>query len=528
MRGFEILNKTGKADLITKIKDELSNKQFERVSTNSYSIVFGAGKSNSELIVRQFLLAKSLGTEFNKSILLAISSSNKRIFHPLPYEWRCVLENHGFRADTWMNKLVWFRFLIFYFLVGTGTIILELLTSFKEYLKPGVSLKGDYVYFEGLNIANLPASYQKNRVSHDIITWYYRWTGRSNLIENILHNVQNVPSQKIGNVTIVSIPSAILPIKKIGKLLNFTIWGLGIFFICFIDLFRFQFWHVLLIREAVKAKQMRLQNPENIGREYLFNNSNYLLRPLWTYEAEKMGANIFLYFYSTNCETFKTKEGYTIQEYTWQVMNWPNYLVWDKYQADFVKRAVGERASNIHVVGPIWFNNSDKEVTSIKLKNYIAVFDVQPMRESRYQLLGHAIEYYIPSNVNKFLTDIAGAINGVIVFKRKRHISTQGSPWIRNVLSRKYIKLVESLSENENFITVDADVDAIRIIENSLAVISMPFTSTALIGKEMGKPSIYYDPNGQLQKDDRAAHGIPIVSGSEELNQWVANFFYQK
>jgi polysaccharide biosynthesis PFTS motif protein len=51
----------------------------------------------------------------------------------------------------------------------------------------------------------------------------------------------------------------------------------------------------------------------------------------------------------------------------------------------------------------------------------------------------------------------------------------------------------------------------------------MPFTSTALIGRELGKPSIYYDPFGQIQKDDRAAHGIKVVTGEKELHDWMSN-----
>ena len=50
----------------------------------------------------------------------------------------------------------------------------------------------------------------------------------------------------------------------------------------------------------------------------------------------------------------------------------------------------------------------------------------------------------------------------------------------------------------------------------------MPFTSTALIAKEMGKPTAYYDPLGLLQKDDRAAHGIDILSGMDELEGWLS------
>ena len=49
----------------------------------------------------------------------------------------------------------------------------------------------------------------------------------------------------------------------------------------------------------------------------------------------------------------------------------------------------------------------------------------------------------------------------------------------------------------------------------------MPYTSTALIAREAGIPSIYYDPTGLLRKDDPAAHGIPVVLGKHELEQWI-------
>jgi polysaccharide biosynthesis PFTS motif protein len=69
---------------------------------------------------------------------------------------------------------------------------------------------------------------------------------------------------------------------------------------------------------------------------------------------------------------------------------------------------------------------------------------------------------------------------------------------------------------------VEPEISAIRVIESSVAVISLPFTSTAIIAKEMGKPSIYYDPTGLLHKDDRAAHGITIISTRDELDNWLS------
>jgi polysaccharide biosynthesis PFTS motif protein len=257
---------------------------------------------------------------------------------------------------------------------------------------------------------------------------------------------------------------------------------------------------------------------EKLAQDYLFHNSNHIFRPLWTYEVEKRGSRVLFYFYSTNCETFKTNANYPLQENTWHVMSWSNYLVWDQHQADFIKRCVGNFGHHIHIVGSIWFSTSSKSMQSIYSEKSIAVFDVQPMRDSFYCVLGQSNDYYTPRIVNQFLTDICDTFLGrnyTILFKEKRDIG--------NLAHKNYRKHVEKLRNNEQFISVEPALDAKRLIEQSAAVISMPFTSTALIGRELGKPSIYYDPFGQIQKDDRAAHGIKVVTGEKELHDWMSN-----
>jgi hypothetical protein len=39
------------------------------------------------------------------------------------------------------------------------------------------------------------------------------------------------------------------------------------------------------------------------------------------------------------------------------------------------------------------------------------------------------------------------------------------------------------------------------------------------------KVSIYYDTTEVIQKDDRAAHGIPVISGISELTNWFHDFY---
>ena len=86
---------------------------------------------------------------------------------------------------------------------------------------------------------------------------------------------------------------------------------------------------------------------------------------------------------------------------------------------------------------------------------------------------------------------------------------------------KRYSSKVNQLIRESNYLEIDPRVDAMVVIQKTKACISLPFTSTALIAKQEGKPSVYYDPTGIIQKNDRAAHGIPVVSGINELRKWV-------
>ena len=312
----------------------------------------------------------------------------------------------------------------------------------------------------------------------------------------------------------VSIPSAILPLTGIGALMHLIGWGIAAGTLAILDFFCGRWWHALLFNQSVLAARIRIQSPQKIAKDYLFHNSNWIYRPPWTYEAEKLGARIIFYFYSTNCERFKQSNGYPGFNYGWQAMNWPYYLVWDAYQADFVYRAVGENV-NVSVVGPIWFHTSKVELQKLPSRA-IAVFDVQPVRDAFYQSLGIEFDYYTPQTAIQFLSNIYTVLaeySCALVLKRKRNVGRLAHP--------KYRQFLNKFDEMPSFLSIDPDTSAIQLIKECTAVISMPFTSTALLGRELGKPSIYYDPHGLIQKDDRGAHGIEVLCGQYELRAWV-------
>ena len=125
------------------------------------------------------------------------------------------------------------------------------------------------------------------------------------------------------------------------------------------------------------------------------------------------------------------------------------------------------------------------------------------------------MEYRTYDMANQFLTDIQSVLDGMnisMIHKQKRKSS---------FIHKKYISRINSLNQNVKYFEMNPDIDAHSIIKKTKASISVPFTTTAVIANQEGKPSVYYDPTNIIQKDDRAAHGIQILNGIDELRVWM-------
>ena len=514
MRGYRKLDESSRLEFIVALKDEIGTTQISSVKGKTSSLFFGAGNENAELIVRQFLITSVLGFKFNKKLLEAYGKGNSCISHPLPVEWRRVLEKHGIRANTNRNKIEWgwkiLLSLLFGITVYTRLFFYNLKQSITSFFP---KVKGSYTYFQGLQDKNLPLSNEGNN-SYDIFSWYAGWHGKPKNLEGLYHSIRGAKQTRVDNIPVISIPSAIAPSGSFVHNIKYAVWGIKAVILAFFDLFRSRYQHALLFGESAKSAQIRLLTNKELAHDYCFPNSNWLYRPLWTYDAAKKGARIIFYFYSTNIENIKCKNGQNIQPYHWQIINWPKYLVWDEWQADFIRRSVGKDA-NIEVTGPIWFIPGKQMQLTIP-ENSVAVFDINPLRDSLYHQFIESPKYLIPAVINTFLSDIHEVVSNAkltMMLKRKRDIG--------NLLNKRNKKLVDTLSKSEYFLAVDIETHANQLIEGAKMAISLPFTSTALLAREMGKPACFYDPSGLVQKDDTAAHGITVINGKEELKAWV-------
>jgi polysaccharide biosynthesis PFTS motif protein len=119
--------------------------------------------------------------------------------------------------------------------------------------------------------------------------------------------------------------------------------------------------------------------------------------------------------------------------YGWKAANWPRYLVWDQYQVDFLRTALGD-SPEISVVGEIWFVDQPAGELNVS-DRAVAVFDVQPFRDSKYRSFALNYEYYVPDTTNKFMEDIHEVVSELkleMAFKKKREIKSNAHPRYRN------------------------------------------------------------------------------------------------
>lgn len=511
MRGYEILRKQDRLDFILNLKDQITNCPLNLSKDKISSIVFGAGTSNAELILKQFLITRIVDLNFNSTILFSISNPTHKIAFPLPVIWINILKENNLNVSK-TKCLILFYFFCLKMIVN-GIVygcILSINSLLKINAKNISNNTNGIVYFDSLTISNL----SPHKESHNIINWYLQWKNKINNLKYIHHSVSDAKEYSIDNVIIGFSSRTIVLFSSLKSLIKYLALLFLATIISLYNLSRCRWWNAVIFYETAKSLAMKVQNPNFIANQYMFHNSGWLYRPLWTYEAELKGAEIIFYFYSTNCETFQSLNKKFIQANSWQLINWPKYLVWDNFQAVFIRK-FDANSPDVEVVGAIWFSSSGETLKSFSKKS-IAVFDVQPFRSSRYQILGLDIEYYTPKNANKFVSDIFEVCcnyNLNVLFKRKREIGNAAHPNYRNHL-KKFLM-------NSNFVSIEPDISPTEIIEKCSGVVSMPFTSTALVAKQLGIPSIYYDPFGMVLHDDPASHSISVITNKDELYKWI-------
>lgn len=500
MRGFNTLLKEDKLEYLAQIRNQLGDNPINGLTVKANF------NSSINTCHHQFLIYRLINYEFNKAILTAINHPKKILYYPLPSFWREILKQRGFKLPIIYNSILWIKFNLKWYFVGISTGILEFL---RILIRTKINLNKNAVFFDNLYPNNLIQSKDIN--AQTILGWYSHQI-EAKAIQTIYHSCKASTDYILNDKEIIYIDSPIPKIDSFSKFIIFFVWFL---YQSITAIFRLR--DRLLFRQMVYQKLVKISSKKELFESYLFHNSGHLLRPLWTYEAEQKGSKIIFYFYSTNVSSFKVRDKSFIQDPQWQVVNWPNYWVWNQEQVNFLKSIViAQYEATVKGIIPFSISKNRLHIDKFDLKPSLLIFDVQPYNKIFYQSLALSIDYYNEENTITFLEwidqlAIKHEIN--IFIKRKRN---------NELVSKKYLRKINELKKNGLWNEIDPKIDAISALVKMkpIASISIPFTSTAHISKKYKIPSIYLDPTGKLDKEFYANSEVPLLSSIDELFSW--------
>ena len=85
--------------------------------------------------------------------------------------------------------------------------------------------------------------------------------------------------------------------------------------------------------------------------------------------------------------------------------------------------------------------------------------------------------------------------------------------------NKRYLNLIKNNSLASKIIEADPLHAPEDLIPYADLVISMPYTSTALVARHLKKPSVFYDATGRLT--DSLYNDVEIISSQSSLESWM-------
>ena len=150
----------------------------------------------------------------------------------------------------------------------------------------------------------------------------------------------------------------------------------------------------------------------------------------------------------------------------------------------------------------------------------VAIFDVYGLRWSAMVAMGFppTTLYYSLNNWILFienLKEVATRYPEVTFFLKNKR---KHRP---DFVSDNKMNRVQKLISESRIVPVDHQVAAGRLIENSDAVISIPFSTPSFLAQSLGKPAIFFDPTGEVMPKRRQS--VPVLGSIFELEAWLTD-----
>jgi len=432
---------------------------------------------------------------------------------PLPNSWRIFLSNNYIPCNFLLSKISWYIIVVKWYISS--------IRYFRYIVKEKKWHTPDGPYY---SVHNIP----RNSVPVTITgkeNNFLDWLCRDLLFDPDFHwrvigpaSIEHDPKNRRENVQFA------LPYLNNKKNWYFIVSSLFILLKSLFYLFSGRWWRIIILEQRILLNYFNLIDDNNIASYYVFTQSDYALRPLWTYAAVKKKSKLSFVFYSGNIWPFELNQKKYIPCFpSYKLMSWPHIVSFEGFQTNKLRQF--HPNSCFTPIKSIGFED-DASQDSDCPDNAVIIFDVTPRPITILCKSGYPPNYYQEHILIKFIDDILEAaisVNITIALKPKRRLSQH------NHFLARYESYLLRKKERNLLHLLNPDIAASRHLQRAAAAISIPFTSTASVAAHMGLPSIYYDSTGQLVSSTEhdadiykmLSNGNRVISNHDELKEWI-------
>jgi hypothetical protein len=434
-------------------------------------------------------------------------------FAPLPLAWRKVLKGFGMKLETGRSAGAFFGFQIEGFTSGLRRLG-HYLRHARQFGRPS----GSYGVLYFARSFNLPPR-DCSPPHYDWATW----TLQSGLVarETRLWAV-SLSGGDVSRDHIEIVPNALPGLRSRWDMARFVLTAARIVVVTMLRWLTGTWWAPVMLREFIDLAYARCVAAGDFAVGYYFPPQFMSSRPLWSWWAERQGADAVLVFYSHNFQTtyLPGPPDLPLTDPTYGLMRWPKVVYLTDECGPYME-AVGAAPHKHVVLGPVTMVDQGG-IPPATGRPAVAVFDMDPAPRVHRAVVGLPLNWHSTEIVRVFLDEVSAAIResgAVPVWKLKGTIFEEDA---LDPSALRYDRVAHRAIARKHGVVVCKDSIPVHRLAGSVdAAIVLPFTTPATLFRQLGVAAAYYDPTGTLGGHVLMARGAQILTDRRVLRVWL-------
>ena len=511
-KGHREICESDQLEKIRKARKEITDHE-NKVNSNSKIGSFNEFYTTAEIldcISQRKINLLITGNRFTKSLSIATGTGTK-IWYPMPKPWMEIVSANGLSINHRISRIMYLILKIALYLKACKELFILNLNN-ALFQKSEFFENNQWIQEKIVVVGASSQVIAAHSVEHQPLENFRNWLKNTPELAMKLH-LNNIEQQHLFGWTpeclmeseIISLAMRLKIFTRIFKLFYFRDPRIG-----------FSLFLYLKYSELTSVLGVLSSIAQTSGKIVIFNNSHGISKPLWANLYERNGDRVSLFFYSAEEAPPFLSSSVATDDF-WQLSRWKEYWVIDETQRVNILNALCDHKVNFYIVGVPWWSDIERPIEFTQLKS-IAFFDFEPQVGHFGLTTYNSYGYQYPQQLMELLEMVVSEcakVNVVLRHKPKREIGIKRY--------REYEDILQVLTERypKNYRLIDSRISPSRLIRESDACISLAFTSTAIIARDQGRPSVYFSNSKPMSLNHARELTIKCINSPDSLRTWI-------